>query len=155
MYLNYFVEIVLPIITLIVAVWALLNSWKANRVQNRVNKLEEKIKECELERLELERETEKEALIEARAYKMSKDKYRVKFWNSGKGTAYDVNFKLPLKGTEGLIRRNKVPYEFLEPGKSFEEVLIVLSGAPNKFEIITIWKDESGVEKSKKGIISF
>lgn len=91
-------------------------------------------------------------LIEVRASKFSKDKYRVKFWNSGKGTAYGVNFELPSKGTEGLIRRDKGPYEFefLESGKSFEEVLIVYNGVPNKFEIITLWKEEGEYGQRKK-----
>ena len=55
---------------------------------------------------------------------------------------------------KGVIWRSKVPYEFLESGKSFEEVVFVHSGTPDKFNVTTTWKDKEGIPYSKEQIVS-
>lgn len=84
---------------------------------------------------------------------ISKGKYKIKFWNSGKSKAYNVNFE--VKGIYGnMILKEKVPYETLESGKSFEERIMVADGSPNKFEIITTWENGEGKSYSKTQIVS-
>jgi hypothetical protein len=85
--------------------------------------------------------------------KISNGNYRLKVWNSGKATAYNVDFKTEVMD-KGIIRRDKVPYEFLEPGKSFEEIVLVHSGTPNKFKMTTIWTDKQKNPCSKEQILS-
>jgi hypothetical protein len=49
--------------------------------------------------------------------------------------------------------RDKAPFEYLDPGKNFEEHAIVHSGSPNKVEIITNWTNLEGIEFSKKQLV--
>lgn len=78
----------------------------------------------------------------------------MKFWNSGKGIAYNVNFVTPDQ-LKNIVWRDKVPYEFLEPGKSFEEHVMVFSGVPRKFKVVTTWLDSKGNTYSKTQIVTF
>lgn len=142
-----------PSLALVLSFLSYLDSRKANKVKERLNIVEEKLKLYELEEKEKEREEAKKAYIEARIINISKGKYKMKIWNSGQATAYDVDFKIPEE-YESLIWRDKVPYEFLDAGKSFEEHVLVHSGTPNKFKLITIWRDKDGKEFSKKQIVS-
>lgn len=147
------VQYIVPIIALILSIISFSDSRKAGKIQERLNEVEEKLKKYELEEKEKAREDAKKAVIEARVVKISKGSYRLKIWNSGKATAYNIDFNLQ-EGYEGVVRRNKVPYEFLESGKNFEEVVFVHSGTPHKFMITTTWSDESGVSYCKEQIVS-
>lgn len=147
------VEYGVPTIAIILSIVSYIDSKKANKVQERLNTVEEKLKKYELEEREKEREEATKAIIEARIYKVSKDKYRMKIWNSGKATAYNVDFNVP-EGWKGFIHRDKVPYEFLESGKSFEEYVIVCDGMLDKCMVTTNWTDKEGNIFSKEQIVS-
>ena len=85
--------------------------------------------------------------------KISTGKYKMKIWNSGKATAYNVDFKVPDE-CENMVFRDKVPYEFLEPGKNFEEHIIIHSGFLDKFMVTTTWSNKEGHEYSKEQMVS-
>jgi hypothetical protein len=142
-----------PTLAVILSLLSYIDSRKANKVQGRLNEIEEKLKKYELEDKEKEREEETKACVEARIMNISKGKYRMKVWNSGKATAYNVDFEVPSEH-KGIVWREKVPYEFLEPGKNFEEIVIVHSGTPSKFKLITTWKDKQGTSYSKEHILT-
>jgi hypothetical protein len=118
----------------------------------KIGKLEEKLKKYDLEAKEKEREEGTKAYVEARIVKNSRSKYVMKVWNSGKATAHDVNFEIPPE-YKNIIWSNKVPYEFLEPGKHFEEHVMVHSGTPDKLKITVTWKDEHG-PKSREELLT-
>ena len=84
----------LPIIAIILSILSFIDSKKANRLQGRLNQVEERLITYELEEKEKEREEATKACIEARIVKISKNNYRMKIWNSGKATAYNVDFQL-------------------------------------------------------------
>lgn len=142
-----------PTVAIVLSVLSYNDSRKANKVRDRLNEVEEKLKKYELEDKEKEREESSKASVEARIMKISKGKYRMKIWNSGKANAYNVDFKIPSE-CKGIIWRDKVPYEFLEPGKNFEEHVIVHHGTPTKFRITTTWEDKQGITHSKEQILT-
>lgn len=107
----------------------------------------------ELEEKEKEREEATKACVEARIMKISKNNYEMKIWNSGKATAHSVDFIIEDE-YKWMLRRDKVPYEFLESCKSFEEVVLVYNNSPNKFKVTTAWKDKEGVKYSKEQIVT-
>lgn len=150
---NAVVKYGLSFLTLFLSILSFLDSRKANKVQERLNKIEEKLMIYELEEKELERKEATKAYVEARVMHVSRNSYRLKVWNSGKSTAYKVDFKVPDE-PEVIILRNKVPYEFLETGKGFEENMLVHSGTPPKFKIITMWEDDGNQRFSKEQIVS-
>lgn len=153
---DFFVDLVqygFPTIALIISIFSFIDSRKASKIQYRLNEVEEKLKKYELEEKEKEREESTKANIEARIIKISKGKYKMKIWNSGKATAYDVDFKIPQE-VNNMVFRDKVPYEFLEPGKSFEEIVIVHCGSPDKFKVTTTWNNKNGDKQNREQIVS-
>jgi len=149
----YLVKYGFPIVALGLSILSYRDSRKANRVQERLNEVEEKLKKYELEEKEKEREEATKACVEARIMEISRGNYRMKFWNSGKATAYNIDFEIEVE-YRGFVRRDIVPFEFLEPGKSFEERVIVHDGTPNKFKVTIIWKDMQGNPYSKEQIVT-
>ncbi len=143
----------LPLIAIVISSISLFQSHKSSKLQNRINVLEEKNKLYELEEREKEKENATKACIEARVYNISKGKYALKIWNSGKAKAYDVDYRIGEGYSLDTIRQ-KVPYEFLEAGKSFEEHAIVHSGTSRKFIIVTEWKNEIGESFHKEQMCS-
>lgn len=143
----------LPFVAIILSILSFIDSRKANKVRGRLNEIEEKLKKYELEDKEKERLEASKACVEARIMNIAKFTYKMKVWNSGKATAYNVDFEIPTE-IEVVIFRDKVPFEFLEPGKNFEEAVVVHHGTPDKFKITTTWEDERGIKHSKEQILT-
>lgn len=148
-----FVKYVFPTVALGLSIISYIDSRKANKVKDRLNEVEGKLKKYDLEQKEKDREDATKACVEARVMKISKGKYKMKVWNSGKATAYNIDFEI-LNECKGMVFREKVPYEFLESGKNFEEHVIVHNGTPNKFKVTTTWTDEQGSPYSKEQIVT-
>lgn len=142
-----------PTVAIVLSILSYKDSRKANKFRGRLNEIEEKLKKYELEDKEKERQEANKACVEARIMNVARHKYKMKVWNSGKAIAYNVDFEIPPE-YKGMIRRDKVPYEFLEPGKNFEEHVIVHSGTPNKLKLTTTWEDEEGTRYSKEQILT-
>ncbi|PEQ96609.1 hypothetical protein CN481_00245 [Bacillus sp. AFS006103] len=142
-----------PAIALILSYLSYRDSRKANRLRERLHEVEERLKKYELEEKEKEREEATRACVEARIYNVARHNFRMKIWNSGKATAYNVDFEI-AEEYRGYVRREMVPYEFLDPGKSFEEYVMVHSGTPNKFIVTTTWTDKQGESYSKEQIVT-
>ena len=145
---------VVPIVAIVLSIFSFHDSRKVNKVQLRLNEMEEKLKKYELEEIEKGREAANKSIVEARIYNVSKGKHRLKIWNSGQATAYDVDFEVPEE-LKGLVFRDKVPFEVLEPGKSFEESVIYYNGMPAKFTVKTTWKNASGEKYEKERLVTF
>lgn len=141
--------LIIASISLLVAIISLIKSSKAQRLQNNVNELEFKIKKNELERIAKEKEAASLACVEARFITVGKGNHRLKVWNSGNATAYNVTAR--FDGDVGIIimDREKQPFEELEARKSYELVLITHSGSASKFKIITEWADANGEPHTK------
>lgn len=152
-FIPAFITYMLPILALVLSVFSYIDSRKANKFQERLGDLEEKIKIYELEEKEKQREEATKACVEARIVKYSKNSYRMKIWNSGKATAYNVDFSVPEE-LKRLIGNDKVPYESLESKKGFEEYVIVHLQFPPKLRVTTSWSDEQGESFSKEQTVS-
>jgi len=76
-------------------------------------------------------------------------KHRLKIWNSGNATAYNVVAKLEEGSNIMIMDSEKMPYDELEPNKNFELALITHGGSASKFKIITEWADAEGEQHSK------
>lgn len=153
---KIFIDIVkygFPTVAIVLSIFSYFDSRKANKVQERLIKVEEKLKNYELEEKEKEREEALKACIEARIVKISQKNYRMKIWNSGKAIAYNVDFNIGQE-YKLMVLRNKVPFEFLEPNKSFEENVYVHGGTSKKINMKTIWKDKEGVSYSNEQIVT-
>lgn len=153
---EIFIDVVkygFPTLAITLSILSFRDSRKARKVQERLNRIEEKLKQYELEEKEKERAEASMACVEARIMNISRGKYVMKIWNSGKVTAYNIDFKIPEEYS-GIVWKDKTPYEFLEPGKSFEEIVLVHSGTPSKFKVTTIWTDIENNPFTKEQFVS-
>jgi hypothetical protein len=142
-----------PTVAIILSFLSYIDAKKAKNLQDNVFKLEEQLKRYELEEKEKEREEATKPSIEARIVNIARHKYKLKVWNSGKSTAYNVDFQVPTE-YNGVIWKDKAPYEFLGPKKSFEEHVIVHSGTPSKFIIKLTWESEQGDKYTEEQLLS-
>ena len=141
------IAIVISAISLLLAIVSFVFSLPAQKLQNKINKLELQLKEYELN--QIINESKKEACIQARVIKISSGKYRLKVWNSGNADAFDISVHFE-EGTNIMIGdQEKIPFDVLEENKSFELWLIVHSGSARKFRIVTEWRDTEGNTHSK------
>ncbi|MBQ2661359.1 MAG: hypothetical protein IJF80_01745 [Clostridia bacterium] len=147
--------LIIAAISLLVAVVSLFKSSKAQRLQNKVNELELKIKQNELDRIAKEKEEAALACVEARFITVGKGKHRLKVWNSGNATAYNVTARFDGDVGIMIMDRGKQPFEELEARKSYELVLVTLMGAASKFKIITEWTDANGKQHVKTQMDDF
>ena len=144
--------LILAAASLIIAIASFHKSSKAQDLQNKVNELELRIKQYELEKIETEKAATEFSCVEARVIKISRGNYRLKVWNSGNVTVYNVSASFQ-ENSEIIIIDSKMLFEELEPRKSFEEILIVHFGSARKFKIKTTWEDKEGIvyEKEQMG----
>ena len=141
--------LVISAVSLAFAAISFFMSIKAQRLQNKVNELELRIKEFELSEIEKAEEEKNNSCVEARMVRISKGKYRLKVWNSGNTRVSNITAKIPQE--YGIVLfDDKMPYEFLEPQKGFEVVAVIHNGSSSKFLIITEWTDKDGNPQKKE-----
>lgn len=136
------ITIFIAIASLTVSIVSLIKSWK-------IGNLDYRIKQLELEELE-NKKNNFQPCVEARLVHISKGNNHIRVWNSGNATAYNVNVEIDDKNIP--IIQPVTPFEFLEPGKSFDETVVLTFSSENKFKIITKWADKSGNADKKEQI---
>ena len=144
----------IPLVAIIISIFSFYESRKVTKVQLRLNEMEEKLKKYELEEKEKERAAGNKAIVEARIYNVSKGKYKLKIWNSGQAAAYDVDYEVPEE-LKKVVFRDKVPFEILESGKSFEEHIVYYMGMPSKLYVRTTWNDADGNRNEREQLVTF
>ena len=135
-------------VSLVVAIASFIISSKSQHLQDRVNEIELKLKEYELE--EKEKEQHKAPCIEARINHIAKGDYRIKIWNSGNAAAKNVTASWDKGSQIIFFDQEKMPFELLEPQKSFDLAISTYSGSPRKLCITTAWEDSDGEKHSKE-----
>ncbi|SFY04091.1 hypothetical protein [Ruminococcus sp. XPD3002] len=144
------IEIVITLLTIPISIIAYFKASKANKLQNKINEIELKLKQYEQEKMEKEKEEANSSCVEARVVTIGKGKHRMKVWNSGNTTVYNVSAR--FDGDVGIVimDREKQPFEELEPGSNYELVVITYDLSIPKFKIITEWEDQNGEKHSKE-----
>ena len=143
-------ELLISAVSLIIAIFALYKSSKAEKLQAQLNKMELQLKKYELEKIDAEKRDALLSCVEARVVKIGKGRYKMKIWNSGNTVAYDVTANFVGNPNIIISDEKKQPFEILEPKKNYELNLLVHCGSARKFCVKTEWKDENGVYKSKE-----
>jgi hypothetical protein len=134
-------------VSFLLSVISFVVSLKSQHLQDKVNEMELKLKNYEL--AEKEKEQHKTSCVEARIIHITKDDYRIKVWNSGNAPAKNVNATWEKESRFVFFDKEKLPFELLEPQKSFELRISPFSGSPRKLCITTSWEDDKGEIQSK------
>lgn len=150
-YIKTWGSILIAFASLIVAIVSLAKSSKTQKIQNQLNSLEVLIKQQELDRLAEEKKIR--SCVEARVIHISKGNWKLKVWNSGNTTAYNVVATIE-ENAEVRIFDSKMPFDELEPNKSFESALLVYMGSSEKFRVTTTWEDENKNTHEKTQVVS-
>ena len=152
---------IMPIAAFIVSLIALRRSNDTLKVQVHMSEVEQKLteyeltlKKYELDRIRAEEKEEKSANIEARIIKISKEKYRLKVWNSGNAVAYNVQVTIPEEYNIIIINQ-KMPFEYLEPNNGFEESVVLHMQSASKFMVCSLWEDKDGNKYSNEQLRSW
>lgn len=158
--IKFLVDYIIPIAALIVSIIAVKKSNDAksvkiqlSEVEDRLNEYELFIKQHEYELIKNENDKPKIAKIEARVVNISKRDHRLKVWNSGNVTGYNIKVEIPQEYNI-IVLGDKMPFEYLEPGNSFEEHLLFTGSSAAKFRIISKWEDENGEAYSNEQLRS-
>ena len=143
--------LVISAVSLFLSIISFAMSIKSQHLQDKVNEMELKLKEYEL--AEKEKEQHKAPCIEARVNHVFKDNYRIRIWNSGNAAAKNVTASWDENRQIIIYDQDKMPFEILEPQKSFDlaiSVISAFSGSPRKLRITTTWEDSNGRKHSKE-----
>lgn len=135
-------------VSLLFSIISFAVSIKSQNLQDKVNEMELKLKKYEL--AEKEKEQQKAPCIEARINHIAKDKYKIKIWNSGNATAKNVTASWKKESRILFFDQEKMPFELLEPQKSFDLAISTYSGSPGKLCITTEWEDSDGQKHNKE-----
>ncbi|MCD8020115.1 MAG: hypothetical protein LUF92_11190 [Clostridiales bacterium] len=141
------IAIMISAISLVVSLVSVVFSLKSQHLQDKVNEMDLKLKEYEL--AQKEKETQLIACVEARAISVGSKSHRIKVWNSGNASAYNVTVAIEESAQIMVLDQDKMPFEILEPNKNFELILCTHLGSANKFKIMTKWEDKDGQKHSK------
>ena len=148
-------HLTVAVAALIVSVVSLAISWKSARIQNRVARLEQQIMEIELAE---KRSTVEQGLlskVEARHIKVGPKAHKIRIGNTGKVRAFEIRYEADEETKGVILLHDKEPYDYLDPGESYDESIVVTLGAPQKFKVMTYWKDSEGNEHSRENVISY
>ena len=142
-------ELIISAIAFVFSVVAMKKASKSEELQNKVNELELQVKQYEIDKINAEKEAANVSCVEARFITVGKGKHRLKVWNSGNATAYNVSAR--FDGDVGIIimDRDKQPFDELEARKSYELILVTYNGSASKSRIITEWTDANGKQYTK------
>ena len=141
--------IILSALSLLIALISLAQSAKTQSLQNKINKLELKLKEYELAKIDKEQDMADKACVEARVIQIGKNAHKLKIWNSGNATAYNVTARFEDDPGIIVLADDKMPFDELEPNKYFELNIVMHMGSASKFKILTEWNDKAGQHFSK------
>lgn len=144
---------ILSCISLLVSVFAAVLSFKAQKLQNKVNELELLIKQNEVNKMEQRKRDEQIIKLEAQVVYTVKNNYKLRISNVGEVIAYDVNAKV-TEGDVRLLDVGLLPYEILEMKDHFDLTIVNSLSSSRKFKILITCKDERGKEFSKEQFCS-
>ncbi len=142
-FLQIWGGLILSGVSVFIAVISIIQSSKAQKLQNKINELDAKIKEYELEKIEKEKTEASSSVIKARVINVKKNSYRLKIYNVGNTTAYNVSAQIS-KGHSVTLFNDKMPFEELKPQDGFEENILICNGSNRKFKVELNWQDKDG-----------
>ena len=132
------IPIIISFISLIISILSYIKSTK-------VSDLDYKIKTLKLSELEEEQANKQKPFIEARIVKETDGKYKLRVFNSGDATEYEI-FASIDEESKIMLYNTVMPFEKLDPGNSFDDLVIYHLGSSRKYTITTKWKDDAGAE---------
>lgn len=148
-------NLLVSVCALVVSIIALVISWRSARIQNKVALLEQQNLEIDLAEKINAAEEGLLSRVEARHIKVGPKARKIRISNTGKTRVFEVRYE-EAEGSDGVVMfHDKEPFEFLDPGDSYDENIVIAWGAPQKFMVTTHWKDVEGNDCSRENVINY
>lgn len=139
---------------LVVSLISLRKTGKFNARQNELAETTERLNRLLIDRETVEGEAAKKADISANLINVSKNSYRLKVFNKGKGVARNVRLTdLADPGDSILIRSDieeRFPVPILEQHQSVALIAAIHMGSPLRAHVKLVWDDETGTDHEKE-----
>ena len=139
---------------LLVSIWSLHKTNKFNARQNELADTTERLNRLLIDREAAEGLASKKADLSANLYQASKNNYRLKVFNRGKGTARNIRFADLTTGDDTILMRSdidrKFPMPILEQHQSVELIAAMHMASPPRTHIKLIWDDDTGQDHEKE-----
>lgn len=129
-------------------------TWRTHRFKKSEEELldiQKKLNALIIDKEEREAANEKKADIGANFITIGSKKHRLKVFNKGKATAYNVTIDFP-EGNHVILDQDikrKFPLESLERGQSVELIAVVAMHTKSKLAIRLSWQNEDGKTDDK------
>lgn len=153
-----FAPIVISALSFILAIISFILNYRLSlRDKKRSEQLAElqvRLHELQLQREEEAAERRTSSKVEARYVRIGLKGHRIRVSNTGGTTVTNVTCEYDENDGPYAFIQDKVPYERLEPGESFDETIFFADGSPSKFTVMTRWTGEDGKERSRDNIVS-
>lgn len=153
-----FAPIVISTLSFIFAIIAFILNYRLSlRDKKRSEQLAElqvRLHELQLQREEGAAERRTSSKVEAHYARNGLKGHCIRVSNTGGTTVTDVTCEYDKNDGPYAFIQDKEPYEWLEPGESFDETILLAAASPRKFMVRTRWIGEDGEERSRENIIS-
>lgn len=137
---------VISAIALLFSGYATWRSRGSRRKEEELIEIQYKLNALMLDKEEREAQSANEAEIGANFISLGSKRHRLKVFNRGKATAYQVSIRFP-EGNDCIIDadlQEKFPMESIEPGQAVELVASFSMHAKRKHAIKLSWKNAQG-----------
>lgn len=127
---------------------------KSDKEQNaELRRIQKQLSELQLQKAQEDAAAKTSSKVEARHVLVGLKKHYIRIANVGGTVVTDVT--TTCDDGPYFYRRDKEPFERLEPGESFDQTVFFAAGSPSKFTITTHWRDANGKESSRDNIITW
>lgn len=142
---------IIALLALILSGYATYRTHKFKESEQELFELQKKVNKLVLSKEKKEADEATKANIGANFIKIGKAKHRLKVFNKGKATAYNVKIEFP-DGNDLIIEsdvEDKFPMEIVEQGQSVDLVAVSHTQSNNKLKIRLIWENDDGSKDEK------
>ncbi|WP_292364243.1 MULTISPECIES: hypothetical protein [unclassified Methanoculleus] len=139
------------IIALLLSAYATWRTHKFKKREEELLDIQKKLNIFILDKEEREATQEKKADLGANFVTIGSNKHRLKIFNKGRATAYNVTIDFP-EGNHMILDHDieqKFPLESLERGQSVELIAVVGMSTKSKLAVRLFWQNEDGKKSDK------
>ena len=139
-------EDIIAFLALILSIYATHRALKFKKSQKELVEIQKKLNLLMLEKEEREANEAIRADLGANFITIGKNKHRLKIFNKGKNTAYNVKIEFP-EGNDIILENDleeKFPLEMMERGQWVDLVASFHTQSKSKLKVNLLWENEDG-----------
>lgn len=152
-------SIILSTISVVIALVSFVMNYRLKKHEDKQSQelaqVQLKLQELQLHKEEAAAERLTRSRVEAHHVLIGTKGHKLRIANTGGVTITNATCTADEGSGPYAFMQDKEPFERLEPGECFDEMMLMAMGTPSKFTIITRWVDPDGNEHSRKNIVTW